>query len=156
MRTIKVLLFAALALSIAVSTGLAAEKGFEAKLSGKEVRPKAVATHATGEVKIMPGEYGQLSYTLKVRNIDNVTAAHIHAGKKGKEGPPVVGLFGGPPKEGKFSGELATGVIADKDLVGPLAGKTIDDLIKMIKSGDAYVNVHTTAHPGGEVRGQIK
>jgi hypothetical protein len=54
-----------------------------------------------------------------------------------------------------FSGELAKGTITDKNLVGPLAGKTIADLVKLIKDGGAYVNVHTPAHPGGEIRGQI-
>ena len=57
----------------------------------------------------------------------------------GKNGGPVAGLFAGPKKEGKFSGELAKGTITDKDLIGPLAGKTIGDLVKLIKDGGAYV-----------------
>jgi hypothetical protein len=74
----------------------------------------------------------------------------------GKNGGPVAGLFAGPKKEGKFSGEIAKGTITNKGLVGPLAGKTIGDLVEMIKSGGAYVNVHTDKYPDGEVRGQIK
>jgi hypothetical protein len=91
-----------------------------------------------------------------VKDIENVTVAHIHSGKKGESGAPVAGLFMGPEKEGKFSGELAKGTITEKDLVGKLAGKTIGDLVKLIKDGEAYVNVHTVKNPNGEIRGQIK
>ena len=98
----------------------------------------------------------ELDYTVDVKGIENVTAAHIHEGMKGKNGMPVASLFAGPMKEGKYSGVLAKGEITDKDLVGTLQGKTVEDLVKMIKSGDAYVNVHTKMHPDGEIRGQIR
>ena len=157
MRTIKLALFIALALFITVSLGMAAGSGFKAVLSGKEITPMAVDTKTTGDVEIVLGKDGkELGYTLNIKDIENVTAAHIHAGKKGVEGPPVAGLFGGPKKDGKFSGVLAKGTITDKNLIGPLAGKTLADLVKLIKDGDAYVNVHTAAHPGGEVRGQLE
>ena len=157
MKTMKLVLFVMLALLTSVSLGMAVSNGFKAMLSGKEVVPMVVDTKATGDVEIVLGKDGkELGYTLNIKGIENVTAAHIHAGKKGVEGPPVAGLFGGPKKEGEFSGVLAKGTITDKNLVGPLAGKTIADLVKMIKDGDAYVNVHTAGHPGGEVRGQLK
>ena len=38
---------------------------------------------------------------------------------------------------------------------GPLAGKRISDLIKLIEDGKAYVNVHTDQNPDGEIRGQL-
>ena len=63
--------------------------------------------------------------------------------------PPVV-------KKGKFTGVLARGTITAANLVGPLKGKAVEDLVRDIRAGDAYVNVHTTAHPAGEIRGQIK
>jgi hypothetical protein len=37
-----------------------------------------------------------------------------------------------------------------------LTGKALSDLVTMIKSGRAYVNVHTDKNPGGEIRGQLK
>jgi len=98
----------------------------------------------------------ELTYILKLMDIENVSAAHIHTGMAGKNGGPVAGLFAGPKKAGNFSGELAKGTITEKDLIGPLAGKTIGDLVKLIKDGGAYVNVHTEKYPDGEVRGQIK
>lgn len=156
MKTVKLLTFIAFTIFLTTSLGLTATGEFKAKLSGSEVVPK-VTTKVTGESEFKLSKDGkEITYALKVKGIENVTAAHIHAGKKGENGAPVAGLFMGPKKEGEFSGELAKGVITDKDLVGKLAGKTIADLVKLIKDGDAYVNVHTDKNPNGEVRGQIK
>jgi hypothetical protein len=47
-------------------------------------------------------------------------------------------------------------VITNANLVGALAGQTLADLIAHFNNGNAYVNVHTTLYPGGEIRGQIK
>ncbi len=152
MKTLKVMIFAVFTLFLSASLGMA----FEAKLSGTEVVP-AVETKATGEADFKLSKDGkELTYILKLKDIENVTAAHIHTGMMGANGGPVAGLFAGPKKEGKFSGELAKGTITDKSLVGPLAGKTVGDLVEMIKGGGAYVNVHTDKYPDGEVRGQIK
>ena len=41
-------------------------------------------------------------------------------------------------------------------LTGPLTGMTMGDLVHWMRSGEAYVNVHSTTHPGGEIRGQIE
>ncbi|HET6419286.1 MAG TPA: CHRD domain-containing protein [Geobacteraceae bacterium] len=144
-----VLLFAA----VAVGAG----KGdFKAKLSGGDETP-AVKTGAKGEAVFHVLKNGtEMSYKLTVSGIENVTAAHVHMGKKGVEGPPVAGLFAGPKKEGKFSGVLAEGTLSDKDLMGSLSGKSIGDLVKLIKSGNTYVNVHTDKYPDGEIRGQIR
>lgn len=134
----------------------AAKGSFRAKLTGGEVVP-AVKTGARGETVFHLSKDGkELSYKLTVKDIENVSAAHIHMGGKGKNGPPVAGLFAGPKKEGKFKGVLAEGTITEKELMGALAGRSVHDLVEMIKAGDAYVNVHTDAYPDGEIRGQIK
>jgi CHRD domain len=156
MGKVKVLLFVILATMLTASVGFAAEKGFHAKLIGNDEVP-SVKTKAKGEVKFNLSSDGKtLSYTLQVKNILNATAAHIHRGMKGKSGPPLANLFTGPKKEGKFSGDLAMGTLSANDLSGDLMGKSLDDLVQIIKAGDAYVNVHTDANPDGEIRGQIK
>jgi hypothetical protein len=156
MKTLKVTLFTLFTVLLTVSLSMAAAHGaFTAKLSGKEVVP-AVVTTAKGEADFKLSKDGkELTYVLKLVDLENVTAAHIHAALMGKNGGPVAGLFAGPKKDGKFSGEIV-GTITDKDLIGPLAGKTVGDLVKLIKDGGAYVNVHTEKYPDGEVRGQIK
>jgi hypothetical protein len=156
MKKIKLLLFVVLVTALTASFGLAAETSFHAKLSGGESNP-AVKTKAKGKVRFKLSKDGkELSFKLTVKDIANVTAAHIHTGKKGENGPPVVGLFAGPKKEGTFSGTLAEGTITENDLIGDLQGKSLDTLIKLIKSGGTYVNVHTDANPDGEIRGQVK
>ena len=129
MKTVKLILYAAFAVFLTASLAMAAAATFKAPLTGKEVVPP-VDTKAKGEAVFKLSKDGkELSYMLKLKDIENVSAAHIHAGKKGAEGAPVAGLFAGPKKEGMFSGELAKGTITDKDLVGPLAGKTVADLV---------------------------
>jgi hypothetical protein len=137
------------------SLGVAASAhAFKANLIGKE---DAVKTKARGEAIFKLEKDGtELAYDLRVKGIENVIAAHIHYGKKGEEGEPVANLFTGPRKEGKFSGDLVKGVITEKDLYGKLQGKTIKDVVKMIKAGELYVNVHTDKHPDGEIRGEIR
>ncbi len=157
MKTLRVMGYTIFTVFLTVSLGMAAAYGdFTAKMSGKEVVP-VVETMATGVADFNLSKDGkELTYSLRLTDIENVTAAHIHGAVMGKNGGPVAGLFAGPKKDGKFSGEIAKGTITDKDLIGPLSGKTVGDLVKMIKDGGAYVNVHTEKYPDGEVRGQIK
>jgi hypothetical protein len=156
MNKVKLLLFVLLSAALTVSVGFAKEKSFHSKLIGNEEVP-SVKTTANGDVKFeLISEGKELRYKLHVQDIENPTAAHIHRGMKGKNGPPLVTLFSGPKKEGKFSGDLAEGTVSAKDLMTDLKGKSIEELVQIIKSGDAYVNVHTIANPDGEIRGQLK
>jgi len=157
MKKVAIQLFVFLLLVFFVSIGIAAgERSFKAKLSGGEVAP-TVKTTAKGEAIFQLSKDGnELTYKLTVVDIENVTAAHIHDGKVGKNGPPIVDLFTGPKKEGKFSGTLSEGKITAKDLTGQLKGKLFSHFIQMIEDGHAYVNVHSETHPDGEIRGQIK
>jgi len=152
----KLFLFVILATVVAASLGFAAETGFRAKLKGYYLAP-GVRTSSKGMAEFKLSTDGkELRYKLTVKNIENVTGAHIHMGKKRKNGPPLAGLFAGPKKEGKFTGILAEGTITEKDLMGDLQGKSLDALVKLIKSGNTYVNVQTDAFPDGEIRGQIR
>jgi hypothetical protein len=101
-----------------------------------------------------------ISYRLIVANIENVTMAHIHLAPAGVNGPVVVWLYPStPPAQlipGRSSGVLATGTFTAENLVGPLAGQSLDALLDAFLGGDLYVNVHTSQYPPGEVRGQIR
>ena len=136
--------------------------------------PHQYGTHLTGDNEVPTnGSKGQgqatfhlsadgteLHYKLNVANIENVTQAHIHLGVAGANGPVTVWLYpSAPPSQlipGRSQGVLNEGVITSANLMGPLAGQTLDDLLARIQSGGAYVNVHTSQFPPGEIRGQIR
>jgi hypothetical protein len=128
---------------------------FKADLKGEEEVP-TLSTEASGEAEFKLSDDGQsIKFEVKVSNITDVSASHIHIAAAGSNGPIAVPLFTGS-KPGQFSGTLAEGTITAADLTGPLAGMTLDDLISQMKSGNTYCNVHTAAHAAGEIRGQIK
>jgi hypothetical protein len=132
---------------------------FRAHARGSEEVPP-IDTRAQGQAIFQLSADGDaLSYQLNVANILNVLQAHIHQAPAGEGGPVVAWLYpSGPPATlipGRSQGVLAEGVITSADLVGPLAGMDLDDLLADLRSGNAYVNVHTTANPPGEIRGQI-
>lgn len=134
-------------------------RGFVALLDGANEVP-AVMTEARGAAHFQLSKDGaEVTYWLFVKDIENVTMAHIHLAPAGENGPVVVWLYpeAPPPQliEGTFTGVLATGTFGAEDLVGPLAGMTLDDRMEQLGPEDAYVNVHTSANPGGEIRGQL-
>jgi len=146
-----------------------AQKNFIAILNGANERPNPVDTRAHGVAKFQLSKDGtELHYKLIAANIENVTASHIHVGDSETAGPVVAFLFGSVPAGGgRSSGVLAEGTITSDDLVGQLAGGTLEDLLALIEAGNAYVNVHTNDgvaptntgpgdFPGGEIRGQIR
>ncbi len=137
-----------------VGASAPAGERFTATLSGTgEVPP--VDTPAQGEAVFALSDDGMtVTFTETVSNINDVFASHIHLAQAGVNGPVVVPLFIGS-KIGSFSGVLAEGTITAANLSGSLAGKPLSALITEIKASNAYVNVHTKLHPGGEIRGQI-
>lgn len=151
---------AALLVLVPMAAAQADGRGFTAHLSGGEEVPP-VATRAQGQAHFRLLDGGTaIHYRLNVSNINDVLMAHIHLAPEGQNGDVVVWLYPSapPPQQvpGRFNGVLAAGVITDASLVGPLVGQTLADLITVIEEGNAYVNVHTVANPGGEVRGQIR
>ena len=138
---------------------LVAKSMFVASLSGPDA---GVSTRGAGEAsfRFLPdGE--SIQYRLNVANIQDVTMAHIHvAPNAGENGPPVVWLYPTAPPPalipGRTQGSLGAGVFSATSLVGPMTGMSLDDLREAFVAGRAYVNVHTTRHPGGEIRGTIR
>lgn len=134
------------------------QEQFMAKLSGSNEVPP-VNTAATGTAKFTVSANGEsLTYVLNVTNINGIMGAHIHSAKQAENGPVVAGLFNpgmiGPPT-GKVDGVLAKGNITSPDLQGTLPGKQVSDLVNLMKSDGAYVDIHTQQHQNGEIRGQI-
>jgi hypothetical protein len=127
-------------------------------------------TPASGEAIFRVGDDGTVSYELFVDDIRNPFMAHIHIGPPGVNGKIAVWLFPstkpvpGPANSGPAEGLLKKGTFTAKDFVGPLKDSTLAALVRAIRAGNAYANVHTSDgtksfapgnFPGGEIRGQL-
>jgi hypothetical protein len=166
---------AAILIALVLFTGaiaVASSRNYNTHLTGDNEVPVRV-TNAQGEAKLKLEKDGDLlRYKLNVANIENVWMAHLHLGPAGSNGPIVVWLYPKAPPNptasiaGRTQGTLAEGEITAANLVGPLAGKSLNDLIANINAGNIYVNVHTNDFvdpantgpgdfPGGEIRGQL-
>jgi len=174
MNKLRLLLVVSVTVFAIVTTALAAAQptNFRTHLSGDEEVP-ARDTRAQGQAIFQLSEDGaELHYKIIFSNIENAFMAHIHMAPAGENGPIVVWLFPSttpvpaPLGGGRTDGVQATGTITAADLVGPLAGHPLSDLVAAIESGNTYVNVHTNDgvaptntgpgdFPGGEIRGQI-
>jgi CHRD domain len=145
---------AVLVMGIAASA-VAGSGNFETHLTGDEEVP-AIVTGGQGQATFKLSADGQsISYKLNVANLEDIIQAHIHLGRPGANGNVVVFLFGPVTGGVDVSGRLAEGSFGAADLINDLAGHPLSDLIAAIEDGNAYVNVHTAAHPTGEIRGQL-
>lgn len=100
-------------------------------------------------------EDGVVSYTIDVASITDVSAAHIHGPAGAGEGAGViVPLYAAPSGgTGAVDGRLVTATFTAGDITA--AAVSMDSLLVLMRNGQSYVNVHTAANPGGEIRGQI-
>ena len=164
------------ALTVLVATGLvgAAEKEktlLRASLDGiHETNPSTIITDATGTLLATINDDSSITYTLSYNNMSTpVTQAHIHIGATKITGGIVVffctNLGNGPagtptcPNDTNNSGTVTHTVTASDVVALPAQGVAagdMKDVVRAIVSGVAYANVHTTAHPAGEIRGQIR
>jgi CHRD domain len=105
-------------------------------LSGdNEVPP--VKTKATGSGTITVGADKSVSGKVTTTGVDG-TAAHIHDGAPGKNGPVIIPLT----KSGN-------------DWTLPAGAKLTDEQYKNFQAGNLYVNVHSAENKGGEIRGNL-
>jgi hypothetical protein len=122
---------------------------------GNEIPP--VSTAASGTLTLTVAADGSsVGYVLQVDSIISLTVARLHEGKVGATGATIFTIYGGPTKSGLYTGTIAKGSFTAADLVGPLKGKTIDDLVGLIEANSVYLNVGTEAHRQGEIRGQLQ
>ncbi len=132
---------AAAALAVAIAWGgsaLAEETKFQATLSGAEEVPP-VDTAATGTANVTwNSETKELSWTIEF---------------SGLSGPPTAAHFHGPADLGANAGVA----VPIEDLESPSEGSAplTDEQAAELAAGKWYVNVHTDAHPDGEIRGQV-
>jgi hypothetical protein len=130
----------ALALLTFAHLAAAQEMKVTAKLTGAAEVPGPGDSDGSGtvQVTINPAK-NEVCYEMTVAKIDEATAAHIHEGAVGKDGPVKVALDA--PKTGSAKGCKT----ADAAVVKAIMGNPTD----------FYVNVHNAAFPKGAVRGQL-
>jgi hypothetical protein len=165
MRTMASLSFIAallIALMTGPSPGLAAE-GLSAQLNGYEETPSTLNTEATGVfLGLLNDAETEIVYQLFYTGLTgSVMFAHIHFGKPGESGGIAAFLCGGGGKPAcPAPGALFVGTLTAPDVAAlpsqNLPAGDIAAFVRAIKSGFTYVNVHTSAFPAGQVRGQIK
>jgi hypothetical protein len=131
-----------------------------ARLKGFEEVP-SVSTVASGKFRATINRSEQrVDYKLSYRGLEGpVLFAHIHLGQKGANGGVSVFLCGGgaaPPCPQSGTVEDSFG---PADVIGPadqgIAAGEFDELVRAIRAGVTYANVHSEKFPGGEIRGQI-
>lgn len=110
----------------------------QVKLSGDQEVPP-VQTSASGSGTITVNDDMTVSGGVKTTGVKG-TMAHIHEGAAGANGGVAIPLS----KKG------------DNEWVVPAGAKLTDAQFSAFKAGGLYVNVHSDAHKGGEVRGQMK
>jgi hypothetical protein len=137
----------------AVQGGERDKQKFTAHLYGDQQVPP-VQTNASGMASFKPMQ-DSIWFNITVTDTQGVTMAHIHSGKQGENGPPIVPLYKSDTPSGPIVGLLAKGNITADTFQGPMTGKQISDLITAVQNGETYVNIHTQKHPDGEIRGQI-
>ena len=121
-----------------LASGLAFGADVKLTLSGDQEVP-AVKTEASGSGTITVGDDMSVKGSVTTKGI-NGTAAHIHQAAAGKNGGVIIPLTKG--SDGSWS--------------VPAGAKLTDAQLAAFKAGELYVNVHSAAHPDGEIRAQLK
>jgi CHRD domain-containing protein len=160
---------AVLAMVLIVSQPAVATTLFSSSMVGAdEAAPAAVSTGAHGFFfGTLNDAETQLDYALLYFGLEGgaLLFAHIHLGQPGVNGGVAVFLCGGtPPQSNKPpcppSGTVITGSIVATDVIGPgaqgISAGEFSELVRAMKAGLTYSNVHTTNFGSGEIRGQIK
>jgi hypothetical protein len=141
-----------------------------ADLNGYEEVP-SVSTQGVGTFRAqIARDKDEIAYTLTYGGQFNgaVTQSHIHVGQEGAVGgisvwlcannPPITGAPAGIqpcPQAGTISG-----TITPASVVGPagqgIAPGEFAELVRALRAGVTYANIHSVTQPGGEIRGQIR
>ncbi len=156
-----------LGLLLAVVPALAAQTEYGTRLRSFDEVP-AVSTFGGGNFSATLSEdRTEITYELTYFNIQGiVTQAHIHLGQMSVNGGITVFLCSNlgngpagtqacPADPATISGTIQAGDVLAIPGQGMEAG-SFRELLRALRSGVTYANVHSTLFPGGEIRGQIR
>jgi len=147
-------LLATLALLALPATALAHEE-FSADLSGDaEVPP--VTTDGTGSATVGIPDESSIDFEVTFQDLTGpAVMAHIHFGAADEAGPVMIWLTEVGVTDGDYASPLS-GTATEAEFA-PVEGgpQTFAEALQAIRDGNTYVNVHTMANMGGEIRGQL-
>jgi CHRD domain-containing protein len=135
---------------------------FKARLQGFNEVP-AISSTGTGRFRARILDDSSIVFELTYEDLEGTTttAAHVHLGNKSDAGGVSYFLCGGggrpacTPTSGTF-----TGTVTAADIIGPvpqgIAAGEFEEVLRAMRAGVTYANVHTNKHPGGEIRGQLR
>jgi hypothetical protein len=134
----------------------------------------AILSAGTATLKLTLDKTAQtLAYTLTYSfpSSTTVTQSHIHFGKEHVPGNIVVYFCVGdgtappagitsalpscPAFDGTVTGTITAGDVTSKASTQNIPAGDFSALVSILESDSAYANIHTTAFPSGEIRGQI-
>ena len=129
---------------------------FGATLTGRDQTPP-VQTETTGRFRIDFNEsLTEARFRLHVSDGVRVTEAHIHCGRQGANGNVVFHLTGFHEPGWDVNGRwIDNAVLTDENVTAFTCGSTLGELAAAMAAGGLFVDVHTAAHPFGEIRGQL-
>ena len=149
-------------------------RDFETDMTGFEEVP-SVSTTGGGQVDAAVNRAGtELRYTLRYRNLEGaVQQSHIHFGQEGVNGGIVVFLCTNlgngpvgrtvppcPPPPATVKGvltadDVSTAAASSMARTQGIAEREFAELVRAMRAGVTYANVHSDRWPGGEIRGQF-
>jgi CHRD domain len=158
-------------LAMAIAPAAAHDNNVSTHLIGYQETPATINSTGSGDFTATISKDGKsISYTESYQDLSStVLQSHIHFGRPGLTGGIVLFLctnltppLGVPtPQACPAFPATITGTLTEADVIA-VPGQGIDsgaagfaEMIQAIKAGAAYVNVHTTNHPSGEIRGRL-
>ena len=137
-------------------------------LTGYEETPSAVSTTGNGTFKAtISKDESRIDWELTYNDLEGaVQQAHIHFGQKSVTGPisvflctnlgnGPVGTQPCPAPPATISGTITAADVTNLANERGISAGELNELIKAVRAGATYVNVHSTRWPGGEIRSQI-
>jgi len=149
-----------LALTALLSSPLQADSAinFHIVLAGENEVPP-VTSNTSGEAILhVDSDLSEIRFKLDIRDGDKVlgaAGAHLHCAPAGSNGPVVAFVAGSFPPG--YNGHVRLrATLTDDSIINPACGANIVELVDSMLDGNVYLNVHSTDHPGGVVRGQVQ
>ena len=144
------------------ATGQGRPGSFWARLDGFQENP-SVSTDGRGSFRGRLSQDGTLlDFELSYEDLEGTTtAAHIHFGRPGVKGGVIALLCGAGSTQNPVCPQsgAVTGTVAAGDVIGPggqgIESGEFDELVRAMRAGSTYVNVHSSPFEDGEIRGEV-